>query len=216
MKETKFRPMLLLYGVGTRSSNSVDKKINQKWQDMLKRCYSASFLERNPTYQKAQVCEEWLIQDNFSKWLESHAHFQELELDKDILGDGTMYSPKHCLLVPHYINSSLLFKTTTTSGMPLGVSKYKFTPKKKEYIERYRARISLTGKEIHLGAFTSKVDAHKAWQSAKISQLVSILEKYRLEKFYNIRVEEAIVNISNRIASELENSIETRSLKGKV
>ena len=75
------------------------------WSDMLKRCYSQTFLTKNPTYKGCYVCTPWLTFSNFRKWMETQA-WKGKELDKDILIAGNkIYSPETCIYVPQWLNS---------------------------------------------------------------------------------------------------------------
>ena len=108
-----------VFGVGINDLGLGPKdKVYTKWCDMLKRCYS----DKYPTYALTVVCGAWLYLSNFSRWLQTQAHWDILELDKDILGNGLEYSPETCVLVPHYINSLLVTRTNARGEYPLGVS----------------------------------------------------------------------------------------------
>lgn len=42
----------------------------QVWKSMLERCFSTKFQERNPTYKRCSVSEEWLTFTSFKSWME--------------------------------------------------------------------------------------------------------------------------------------------------
>lgn len=95
-----------VYGVGfaykrCKSTSNVYKR----WNRMLERCYS----KRHKSYYRyggkgVKVCERWLHLKNFEedvKKLKNYDKFIEnprlYSLDKDILGDGMLYSPETCM-----------------------------------------------------------------------------------------------------------------------
>lgn len=68
------------------------------WHNMVARCTHT----KNKSYYKyggrgVKVCDEWV--DNFlafNDWAMSNGYKKGLELDKDIKGDGLLYSPEMC------------------------------------------------------------------------------------------------------------------------
>ena len=113
--------------------------INQKktkeydvWSQMLRRCYDINALKKRPTYSNCNVCEEWLLYDNFYEWLHSQTNFEQWyngnrwAIDKDILVKGNnIYSPTTCCLIPQYVNSLFLKNDADRGEYPIGVSKNK-------------------------------------------------------------------------------------------
>ena len=54
-----------IYGVGYTGEGKYNVSINKKptkhyraWHSMLKRCYDVKYIERRPTYEKCEVCNE--------------------------------------------------------------------------------------------------------------------------------------------------------------
>jgi hypothetical protein len=74
------------------------KVLYKRWYDMIERCYN----EETKNYkvyglQGVIVCDEWLESfDSFYNWSIANGFSPELQLDKDILGDGKLYSPDTC------------------------------------------------------------------------------------------------------------------------
>ena len=85
--------------------NEIYSRAIQLWSNMIKRCYSEAETERNMSYIQTKVCVRWHsfelfmkdIQelDNFNEWKER----KQYDLDKDLLGDGTIYSPLTCIFL---------------------------------------------------------------------------------------------------------------------
>lgn len=99
---------------GRKQIHTEESKIlYKKWQDMRGRCYD----EKNYNYKTygakgVRICDEWLNDFNcFFEWSLSNGYVIGLELDKDILGAGKLYSPATCKWVTHLENMSATSKT---------------------------------------------------------------------------------------------------------
>lgn len=145
----------------------------RRWSHMLMRCHNAKFRARNPAYAKATICDEWKSFADFKAWMERQP-WQGNELDKDILGDGSLYSPGTCCFVPKSVN---MFWTRCTSkdGGLIGVS---FVKSRGNYV----AQCSNGGHRKALGVFSSAIDAHKAWIRAKGQALDDLLNPLSLDE----------------------------------
>ena len=153
----------LVHGVGV---NDADYTVRTKdglchfysrWADMIARCYYEKSLEKHPTYRCCTVCDEWLTFSNFKMWMEKQ-DWQGKELDKDIKKPGNkVYSPDNCMFVTRRENTDALvqpIRSTNSSGIK-GVGFFKA-------LGKWRARIKIDGKDIHLGYFDKIEDASKA------------------------------------------------------
>ena len=143
------------------------------WKDMLKRCYSEKYLERNPSYIGTSVCSEWLYATAFRKWMEQQ-DWQDKSLDKDIIAPGSkLYSPETCAFVLQATNTFVTARNASRGECPIGVYLCKPTGK-------YRAQCQnpFTGEREHLGYFLTPEDAHEAWRKRKheLAQLVAAKE----------------------------------------
>lgn len=117
--------------VGSRYPVKVNNKISKEyntWRHMLGRCYDKKYKRKEPTYQNAICCDEWLLYENFYEWLHSQENFDKWlngnrwALDKDILIKGNKeYSPEFCCLVPQRVNSLFVKNDATRSNLPIGV-----------------------------------------------------------------------------------------------
>jgi hypothetical protein len=82
-----------------------DRKLLSPWRRMIARCYNKT----NNSYQHGRVlvCERWHCYENFRQDVKKLKHFdysklrigvgKSLELDKDIIGTGKLYSPENCI-----------------------------------------------------------------------------------------------------------------------
>ena len=159
---------------GKRIQKSVFRcKYYTVWGDMLKRCYSKKYLESRPTYTGTIVCSEWLSATKFKEWMEKQ-DWQGKCLDKDIIVPGSrLYSPETCAFVLNATNSFVIARDVSRGDYPIGASLHKNTGK-------YQATCGnpFTGKQEHLGLFSTPEEAHEAWRKHKheLSQLVAATE----------------------------------------
>ena len=124
-----------IYGTGPYNCDSCIKGIRcyNTWSGILKRCYKPS--KTNETaYKGCTVDEEWLVFQNFAKWVEANAYTIEGQLicvDKDILiKNNRMYGPDTCLLVPKEINNIFIRAKAHRGDLPIGVH---FSKRKNKY-----------------------------------------------------------------------------------
>lgn len=138
------------------------------WNSMIERCHSAKFQAKWPTYIGCEVCEEWTNSFmNFRAWMDMQDWVGK-ELDKDLIGDGKLYSPDNCVFVSSALNKLFIDSGTIRGAYPIGVNLHKQTGK-------FEAGIKVNGKRKYLGVFTSAEDAHEAWRKAKIELAISFL-----------------------------------------
>ena len=69
------------------------------WKSMIHRCYNP----KNHNYKNygakgVKVCCEWKKFSNFKRWFDEN-YIEGFHLDKDIKGNGKIYSPQTCLFV---------------------------------------------------------------------------------------------------------------------
>lgn len=97
-------------------NNNVEiiKIARKKWSSMIYRC------GKHKSYLDCNVSEEWLIFDNFYKWMITK-DFKNKELDKDIILPGNkIYSKDTCCFVYRSIN--LLFRETDCAYFGKGIT----------------------------------------------------------------------------------------------
>ena len=95
-------------------------------------------------------------------------------LDKDIIVPGSkLYSPETCAFVLPATNLFVIARDASRGEYPIGVHLLKRTGK-------YRASCGnpFTGKNEHLGYFSTPEEAHEAWRKRKheLAQLVANTE----------------------------------------
>lgn len=132
------------------------------WQNMLERCYSEKYQERQPTYKGCSVSDEWHTFSNFRSWMETQ-NFEGLQIDKDLLIVGNkVYGPHTCMFVTSMVNNFALDRGAARGEWLIGVAWYKPTGK-----FRANCRNPFTRKQENLGYFTCEQEAHEAWRKRK-------------------------------------------------
>ena len=133
------------------------------WKDMLQRCCSAKYQERQPTYKGCSVSEEWLTFSNFRPWMEEQ-DFEGKQLDKDLLSSGNkVYSSETCVFVTSMVNTF-----TTDSGASRGECLIGVYLNKRDGKFRSMCCNPFTKKQEHLGYFTCELEAHQEWLKRKL------------------------------------------------
>lgn len=172
-----------VYGVGTIGDkypsriNNVKTKEYTTWYRMLGRCFDKKIKERQPTYQNASCCKEWLLFENFYEWLHSQENFEKWMngklwcLDKDILVKrNKVYSPETCCLVPNNVNTLFVKKDKDRGDFPIGVTKRN---------NRFLAQCSNSSGNGHeiLGFHTNIIEAFLAYKNRKEEIIKQVAEE---------------------------------------
>ena len=179
-----------VYGVGINDADYVvqDHKTGwlcpfySTWHNMLLRCYSSVYHNRQPTYINCYVEPTWLRFRVFKMWMESKP-WENNELDKDILFQGNkVYGPTFCVFVSKQVNTFLSERGANRGDYPIGVGLHKPSG-------LFRARCGDTkGGRRNLGYFRTPEKAHEAWLTFKLGQA-----KLLALQQTDIRVAEALV-----------------------
>lgn len=110
---------------GWIKENEWNKKVYQKWNSMLQRCYSDKVHKTHSSYIGCTVCERWLLFSNFVSDFKLIKGYDEekflngkLELDKDIKfnGKNKEYSLENCMLVSRIENNKQSKSTRNYNG----------------------------------------------------------------------------------------------------
>lgn len=149
------------------------------WTNMLTRCtsedgkYSYDYApNHNSQYTKCSCHPDWLHFSKFRLW----AITQEWEgnhLDKDLIGDGTYYSPDACVYIPASINSSFNRGVGMKKGLAFGVGMS--DSKNKPFWSAVKCLKTILYKREY---FTTELEAHKYWIEGKIKAFNILIEKY--------------------------------------
>ncbi len=160
----------------------------QAWCNMLGRCYN----KNNKVYQSyggkgVVVSEEWKTYSNFESWYLDHK-VEGWQLDKDLIGDGSVYSEDVCCFLPKAVNVGLASRGYT--GCIRG--------------GRYRVRYGRY-KEM---CFYSKTDATCYYLEGKIATHLGWLTSYpQMGGYVKKKIEELVTGYRNEITNLQESNI---------
>lgn len=164
---------------GNKYITSVDGKQTKEyvaWHGIIDRCYGKKRKIACPTYKDVTCCDEWLLFENFYKWLHSQDNFEKWlngdkwSVDKDILIKGNkIYGPNTCLLVPNNVNTLFIKKESARGDYPLGV-------RKKGNVYHSCCHNPFLNKQQHLGVFDSPDDAFVAYKMYKENTIKQVAE----------------------------------------
>lgn len=208
MNQTLRRTPKKAYGIGISdySENSLPE-IKEKWRGILRRSvqYERGYSSKKnqkviSSYDGVSVCEEWLTFSNFEKWMLAQT-WQGNDLDKDLFGDGKLYSPETCCFLPHQLNIAIQSKSNNTGV--LGVSSeggyYKVCTYWKE-------------KRETCVKFKHKSEAHKYWQENKIKSLTRMANEYYFSGEISDKIRDKILSICTDIQDDIDNKRFTVSI----
>lgn len=154
------------------------------WHSMIRRCYSEVYQKTKPTYVGCEVAEEWLIHSNFKSWFDLN-YVDDWQLDKDLLGNGKLYSKESCCFLPSEINGLFTGKVLNSKGVTFN-----------KRLGKHCAQISVVEdgkrKSGHLcvGSFDHCVKVYKEAMQHKLEKL---LNKYQSN--LNVEAYNALVGI---------------------
>ena len=158
------------------SINGVKTKEYTLWCNMLRRCYSATYQNRQPTYEGCEVGDKFKSYEYFYEWCHKQVGFGEsgFQLDKDLLVKGNkVYSEDSCVFIPSEINTVLTKSTASRGEHLIGVYWNKTN-------KAFRAMVNKNkGKQEHLGSFKTEIEAFNAYKTAKESFVKEQAEKWK-------------------------------------
>lgn len=136
------------YGTGSAILRGV-------YQSMVDRCYKKSATGyRSYGAKGVSVCKEWLDRPkSFYEWAIDNGWKKGLQVDKDIKGNGKLYSPEMCCIVTPEENNAAIKR----------VKKFEFNGERMDLKEISR----VTG--VKYGKLSSRIFAHKMSLSEAIS-----------------------------------------------
>jgi hypothetical protein len=134
-----------------------DTKIYRVWQDMIQRCHNPNDTGyHNWGGRGISVCDEWRKPEPFLEWAKDKWS-EELEIDR-IDNDGD-YEPSNCRFISKSANN---LNRRTRSDNTSGYQGVCWIEKRK----KWRSRITINGKDKHLGFYDDLLDAVEARQNA--------------------------------------------------
>jgi len=129
------------------------------WQNMHTRYKNIS---DKPCYRELEICADWYYLSKFKGWMETQ-DWKGKALDKDLLGNGKLYSPETCCFISPKINVFISDKQKNINGLK-GII---FQKDRNNYPWQAQIMDLFTGKQTNLGRFTTAMEAHLAWKAKK-------------------------------------------------
>jgi len=142
------------------------------WDNMTQRCKAGGSSQRiRPTY--AGCSYTWISCHEFIEWARNQIGYGSGALDKDILLKGNkVYCPELCVFVPPAVNTLLTKRDAARGEWPIGVSWNKEEG-------RFKAYLSVNGKNKYLGYFNTPEEAFAAYKPAKEAEARRVAALYR-------------------------------------
>ena len=176
-----------IFGVGyigegkyKSKENGKDTRVYTTWYNMLRRCYSEKFHEKQPTYINCKVCDKWLDFQNFAEWYDENYYKIEGErvhLDKDILvKHNKIYSPDTCVFVPQTINGLFTKRNKSRGESAIGTS-----PENGKYRVYCNMINPKTGKSKrkYLGTYETQEKAFEVYKYYKEKNIKEVADYYK-------------------------------------
>lgn len=164
-------------GVGSHKSCDSQCRITpcyNSWSAMLNRCYGKN---KQASYENVEVCNAWHNFQTFAEWYGLNS-VGGWELDKDLIGNGKLYSPENCCFLPKELNILFRKKRKSSSEYPRGVSKLPSSS--------FQAASSDEGIKTYLGTYPTQQKAWEAVKSFVETKIKSIAERYKLQLFPSV------------------------------
>ena len=158
------------------SINGVKTKEYMLWHSMLKRCYSDTCKNKNPTYIDCKVSDGFLYYEYFYEWCNKQIGFgvDGWQLDKDLLIKGNkVYSEDSCVFIPQEINSLLVKREASRGEYLIGVYWHNTN---KAFVAQVNKN---KGKQEHLGYFKTELEAFNTYKQAKESFIKEQANKWK-------------------------------------
>lgn len=130
------------------------------WCNMIHRCYGTN---NNKTYANCGVRSDWFEYEEFRYWFYGRTYKTGFEVDKDILGDGNLYSPDTCCLVDKKLNNFFVGFRKSYKNSNFGS---KSVVSGRTIYTAY-CRNPITGIRERLGRFDTEAFAKEIWLKRK-------------------------------------------------
>lgn len=161
----------LIAGVGNNdiSANVRQSPYYKVWSSMLHRCYSRAIHRQSPHYIGCKTIQDWHKLSTFKNWM-SLQEWKGNVLDKDILVPGNKtYGPTTCVFISDELNKIIKANPRKPLGRLPGV-----TLGMDSHTHPFKASLSIQGKKVYLGRFSTEREAHIVFCKAKGNYLLEI------------------------------------------
>lgn len=177
----------------------IPERLYNFWRRMLDRTYNLKSLvkERNSGYLYTTVSQDFKCLQNFLDWTIGQPYWEEAdaELDKDLLGDGSLYSSETCCFLPRRVNFFISdYYSKKKSNLPKGVTM--IAPRTENSKQGYVARCHSGDERTYLGYFDTPEEAFLVYKETKEKVAKQLAEEYKdkiscraYEALYNFTVD---------------------------
>jgi len=161
------------FGIGeykAHAGNSENTTVYNVWRNMIIRCYNSKAQLKQPAYIGCSVHHDWHCFQNYAKWYYENKT-EDWYVDKDILFKGNkVYSPETCCFVPNEINVLFTNSRKSRGEFPVGVQKYS---------RKFKVALSINGKHVYLGLFSTIEEAFQIYKTTKESHIKEVANLWR-------------------------------------
>ncbi len=169
-----------------------------RWYDMLRRTVGKHVTPKNQVYSNTGVSEDWLKFSFFKSWMSSQ-DFVGKHLDKDILGDGSLYSAQTCCFIEPDVNAFI-------AGMNTPVERLYGVSLRKD-LNKYRALVTYKENRFLGQLRDNKYVARMDYLEEKLKFFSQVVDEFSLED-----------NIANAVIEKYQKAYDEAvlySLKGE-
>ena len=160
------------------------------WKNMIRRIYNG-YGRFAKCYENCVICEEWLDYGVFKNWYENQRGCGlKYELDKDLLGNGKLYSPETCCLLPRELNRMISDRKTKNRELPTGVVK-----SGKKYYAHYVMGTS-EKKLVRIGGFNTPEEASNAYKAFRKKRIAETAQSYYDNGVLDERAYNSLINFN--------------------
>ena len=156
--------------------NMTDSRFYKIWHSMIRRCYSSYYQKSKPNYVGVKVCDRWL---RFSNFLEDvskipYSDVDDYQLDKDIVGNGLLYSLETVCFVPREINQALIKSNKSEKLKGCYRIENRFIPS-----IRSGGMVDISKELMVKASYPTQEEAFKVYKSVKREFLKRLACKYK-------------------------------------
>lgn len=178
------------------------------WASVKARCTKGNTAQTNRLSYEETV-NNFSDFQSFAEWCNAQQGYMSKDarevfwhLDKDIITPfNKAYSAENCCFVPNEVNALFTYSTQSRGEYPLGVHREK---RRGTFI----AQINKEGKRVCLGSFKTSLEAHRAYQVAKIESINAAIKNNL--GVVDEKVIEGMALHRDIILLDLENNLETK------
>lgn len=154
--------------------------------------FKKSYRDWNRIKSHTNICEEWLVYDDFNKWF--NENYYSVDGEKMMLSyrfwnlKNHRIVPEECIYLPRKIYYAMQIYNKSDETLPRGIYKQKNL--------KYEVRLIENNKPYYTKIFKTKEEALSAYENKKREKLIEIAENYKgtvpqkvINRLLNFRLE---------------------------